>query len=194
MVPESAHASLDADEELEHYRDYLRLLAQYQLDPRLRGKIGPSDIVQQTLLEAHRARDQYRGNSDPEKAAWLRKILARNLVDEARRYARGKRDVTLECSLHASLDESSSRLEAWLAAEQFSPSRQLARSDQLLHLADALARLSEDQRRAVEIHHLKGLPSAEVAGQLGRNEASVAGLLRRGLKSLRSQLQEEERE
>ena len=136
MVPESTDASFDADEELEQYRDYLRLLARYQLGRRLRGKIDPSDIVQQTLLEAHRARDQYRGDSDPEKAAWLRKILARNLVDEARRYARGKRDVTLECSLQASLDQSSFRLEAWLAEEQLSPSRQLARNDQLLRLAD----------------------------------------------------------
>jgi len=190
MVPESD----DGDKGLRRYRDYLYTLARLQLDHRLRGKVDPSDIVQQTLLEAHQARDQYRGNSEPEKAAWLRKILARNLADEGRRFARGKRNVALERSLQASLDESSCRLEAWLATDQTSPSQQLVRNDQLLRLAEALAGLPEDQRQAIELHHLNGLRSIEVAEQLGRSEASVAGLLRRGLKSLRKRLQREERE
>ncbi len=42
---------------------------------------------------------------------------------------------------------------------------------------------------AVEMHHLHGCSVAEVAGQLGRSEASVAGLLRRGLKKLRESLE-----
>ncbi len=88
----------------ERYRDYLCLLARSQLDGDLRTKLDPSDIVQQTLLEAHQARDQYRGSSDREKGAWLRKILARNVVDEFRRFGRAKRDVDREQSLRASLD------------------------------------------------------------------------------------------
>ena len=80
---------------LERYRDYLRLLARLQLDPRLYGKVDPSDLVQQTLLKAHQALHQYRGSTSAEEAAWLRQILARTLANAVRDLARAKRDITV---------------------------------------------------------------------------------------------------
>jgi RNA polymerase sigma-70 factor, ECF subfamily len=171
----------------EDYRDYLHLLARLQLDPRLRGKLDPSDIVQQTLVKAHENAEQFRGRSNEERAGWLRRILTNTLIDAARKY---QREVDLQRDLGRCLDESSARLEAWLAAEQSSPSEAAARQEQLLALARALARLPEDQRTAVELHHLRDASVAEIAAQLGRTEASIAGLLRRGLQNLRTLLQE----
>src|SRR5262249_7771043 len=105
MPPEEASAR-----PVEEYREYLHLLARLQLDPRLRGKLDPSDVVQQTLVKAHENREQFRGHTDAEQAAWLRRILANTLIDAARKY---QRELALEQGLDRALDESSARLEAW---------------------------------------------------------------------------------
>ena len=175
---------------LERYRAYLRLLAQLNLDPRLRAKLDASDIVQQTMLQAHQAREQFRGNTDAERIAWLRRILTRNLEHATLDLCRDKRDVQRECSLDAAVDASSSRLEAWLAADQSSPSQHVMREEQVVRLANALATLPDAQREALVLHYCEGLPLAEVAGRMGRTTASVAGLLKRGLKRLRELLHE----
>src|SRR5512145_913189 len=93
----------------ERYRDYLRLLAELQLSPRLRAKLDPSDVVQITLLRAHEKRAQFRGSSPAEEAGWLRTILVNTLAEAVRSFNRQQRDVRLERSLEASVEESSRR-------------------------------------------------------------------------------------
>lgn len=181
----------DAAAKLERFRDQLRLLARVELDARLRGKLDPSDLVQQTLMEAHQAWDQFRGASDAELAAWLRRILAHNLADAVRHYTAAVRDVALEQSLEASLEESASRLDGWLADEQSSPSEHALREEKLRQLDAALAALPEDQRRAVELKHLHGLSVAQIGRRMGRSETSIGGLLRRGIRKLRERLQQD---
>jgi RNA polymerase sigma-70 factor, ECF subfamily len=171
--------------ELERYRHYLGLLARSQLQPRLQSKLGASDIVQETLLKATQNLGQYRGKSEAELAGWLRRILTNTLVDAVRELQGARRDVNLERSLEASLTQSSARLEALLASSPTSPSERLLRHEQLLQLSTALAQLPEDQRQALEMHYLQGCTVPAVAEQMGRTERSVAGLVRRGLQSLR---------
>jgi RNA polymerase sigma-70 factor (ECF subfamily) len=173
---------------VERFRDYLLLLARAQLGDRLRGKLDPSDVVQQTLLDAHRQRGQFRGSTPAEMAGWLRRMLACNLADALRALGRQKRDAARERSLEAALDESSARVEAWLAAEQSSPSEQAQRGEELLRLTEALAGLPEAQREALVLHYWQGLTLAETAARLDRTAAAVAGLLQRGLKALRASL------
>jgi RNA polymerase sigma-70 factor (ECF subfamily) len=60
---------------LQLYRNYLTILATTQLDPRLRRRMSPSDLVQETMLAACRDFDQFRGVSERELLAWLRQIL-----------------------------------------------------------------------------------------------------------------------
>ena len=147
-----------------------------------------SDVVQHALLQAHSSRDQFRGKREAERLAWLRAILANALAAAARHFDAGMRDLARERSLEADLDLSSSRMECLLAADQTSPSEGAVRSEELVRLAHALARLPDDQRRVVELHHLKGLPIAETAQRVGRTRAAVVGLLFRGLKKLRELL------
>ena len=170
---------------LERYREYLKLLARLQLPALLRNKFDSSDLAQQTLLQAQRKIDQFRGQTDAELKAWLRRILANLLKNEIARFKTGARDVALERSLEAALEETSNRLQDWLAANASSPSAQAVRNEQLLQLAEALAQLPDDQRTALELRHLRDLSIQEICQQIGRSQASVAGLLRRGMKTLR---------
>jgi RNA polymerase sigma-70 factor (ECF subfamily) len=176
---------------LEAYRDYLRLLARIQLTPRLQAKMDASDVVQQVILQAHEAQRQFRGTSEAEKLAWLRAILANVLAAAVRRFDTAARETGREQSLEAGLERSSSNLECLLAADQTSPSQRAVRCEELLRLATALAQLPEDQRRVVELHHLRSLPIAEVAQQMGRTRPAVVGLLYRGVKKLRELLQKQ---
>jgi RNA polymerase sigma-70 factor (ECF subfamily) len=180
------------DRALERFREYLGLLVGLQVDPRLRGKLDLSGVVQQTLLEAHQTLGQIRGWSEAQQLAWLRRLLANNLTDEIRKLHAEARDVARERSLEAALDESSSRLGAWLAADQSSPSQQAERHEQALRLASALAQLPEAQREALVLQHWHGWSLAQIGQQLGRSPAAVAGLLHRGLQQLRHLLHQPE--
>jgi RNA polymerase sigma-70 factor (ECF subfamily) len=175
---------------LEHYRDYLCLLARLQLDERLQTKLDTSDVVQETLLKAHAKQEQFRVRTDAEMAGWLRQILANTIAEAARKFGAGARDVRREQSLEAALEESSVRLEHWLAADSSGPNGHANRQEQLLGLAGALAQLPADQRQALELHHLKGRPVTELAQELGRSPDAVGALLYRGLKKLRELLAE----
>jgi RNA polymerase sigma-70 factor (ECF subfamily) len=192
LPPKEDCQQLDADAtaELGKFRPYLQMLARLQFDELLQAKLDSSDVVQQTLLEAHQSMAEFRGKSDREKAGWLRRILTNNLADELRKFRSDKRDVGLEAPLQAALNESTTRLEKWLAIEEGTPSECAIANEQLVALAAALMELPEDQRMAVEWHHLQGCPSAVVAARMERTEVAVAGLLRRGLKRLRELLRE----
>ena len=178
------------DMAVEKFRDYLLLLARLHLEEGLRRKIDPSDVVQQTLLDAHRQRKQFRGASPAEMAAWLRRMLACNLADAVRAWSRDKRNLARERRLEAAVEQSSSRIDAWLAAEQSSPSQRAMRGENVARLASALAQLPEAQREAIVLHYWQGLTLAEVGRHMSRTAASVAGLLQRGLKTLRQTLSE----
>ena len=175
---------------LERHRQYLHLLVGTHLHSRQAVKIEASDVVQQTLLDAFAKRDQYRGSTDAELAAWLRQILKNNLLEAVRNQQRDKRDVRREQSLDVAIDQSFSRAEQRLLAVQSSPSQRAVRQEDLLRLADALTKLPGAQRDAIVLHHLQGLKLAEVATEMGRTEAAVAGLLFRGLTKLHTLLDE----
>ena len=144
--------------------------------------------MQETLLKAHEKREQYRGRTEAELMAWLRRILANTLTDAARKF---RFETTRGQSLEQALHESSARLEAWLAKSQESPGEQADRNEQLLRLAEALSQLPEEQRTAIELHHLQGCLLADIAQHMDKTEAAVAGLLRRGRKKLREALEDE---
>jgi RNA polymerase sigma-70 factor (ECF subfamily) len=179
---------------LERYREYLRVLAGLQVGRLVQGKLDASDVVQEALLKAHQRRADFRGNTEAQRLAWMRRILANTLADLYRRYARGKRDAGLERSLEQALEHSSLCL-GKLLAEAPSPPVDLADDAQKqMSLAEGLAGLPEAQRAAVTMRYLHDPPMslAAIARELGRTEKAGAGLVCRGLETLRKTLREPE--
>src|ERR1700722_6260240 len=127
---------------LEAFRSYLLLLARLQLDPGPSNRIDPSDVVQQTLLEAHAKADQFQGD-DSALAAWLRQALVNNLREAWRALRRDKRDIRREQALPEAVEQSSARLEGILAVAHSSPSQRAVQNEDLRRLADALTLLPE---------------------------------------------------
>jgi RNA polymerase sigma-70 factor (ECF subfamily) len=171
----------------ERYREYLRLLARLRWPAKWWAKQDPSDIVQETLLRALEHRDDLQNKPEAVRTAYLRRILAATMVDALRRLGAIRRNANLEWSLEADLEQSSLRIEAWLAAKQPSPSAQAQKRELLVHLAEQLAKLPDDERTALELRYLSvpPVPLIEIAAQLGRPSAkAVAGLLNRGLARL----------
>lgn len=174
---------------LESYSHYLTLLARLQIGRRLQGKADPADVVQETFLDAHRQFRNFRGVTEAELSAWLRRILAGQLTLLVRRYRGTKaRDVMLEQELGAQLDQSSQVLDRGLAASISSPSQHASRREQAVILADALGALPADYREVIILRHLESLSFTDVAQRMGRSEDSVQKLWVRALASLRGTL------
>ena len=178
-------------ETLEKFRSYLYLLTRAHLGRPNKHEIEASDLVQQTMLDAHAGRSQFRGTTDAQRAAWLRQILTRNLADAVRHRHRAKRDVSREVSLDGAIAESFARADSWLADPEPSPSQRVSTSEDLIRLADALTELPDAQRDAVIFRHLQGMSLAHVAKELGRSESATAGLIYRGLNRLHELLDDE---
>jgi RNA polymerase sigma-70 factor (ECF subfamily) len=175
---------------LNRHRSWLGVLARMQIDRDLRAKFDPSDVVQQTMLEAVRAWPQFRGETPQELASWLRRILARVLAHEIRDLkATGKRDVGREVSLDAALADSSRALGDVLAAGGTSPSGLADRQERALILAEALSRLPDDYREVILLRNLQGFSHEQIADRLGRRVGAVRMLWVRALARLREETQ-----
>jgi RNA polymerase sigma-70 factor (ECF subfamily) len=173
---------------LEQYYSYVNFLVRQSFPPHLAAKVERRDVVQQVLLKVLESDPDFGGRSEGERLSFLRKTYVSVVSDSVRYFDRGKRKGMLK----QSLSESAARLEKWLAAVQSSPSQRASKHEQLLRLAHAIAELPENQRRAVELHHLKKHSLAETAEAMGISPQAAAGLLRRGLASLRDGLCEGE--
>lgn len=178
---------------LQLYCNYLKIMATSQIDRKLRARISPSDVVQETLLEAHRDFAQFRGVSEGEFMAWLRKILVNNLARDVERHVLAeKRDVRREVSMEeigVSLDRSSARLAAVLADGGLSPSSDAQRNEHAIVLADELAELQADYREVIVLRHLEGLSFSEVAERMERSSGAVRMVWMRAIAQLRRQLE-----
>jgi RNA polymerase sigma-70 factor (ECF subfamily) len=178
---------------LELYRNYLKLLARTQVDLHLRSRADASDLVQETFLDACRDFDQFRGVTEAELTAWLRKILIYNVAKFIQRQiVAKKRDARREVSLDrqvAAVTQSSAHFEAALASPGSTPSVQAVRRERSAIVADYLAQLPPAYREVIVLRNLEGLAFAEVARRMQRSPGAVRILWVRALDQLRKLLE-----
>jgi len=170
---------------LNRYRPYLRILALRYLDSGVRQRVDPSDVIQQTCLDIHRDIDGFRGEHEAEWIGWVRKILENNVNQIIRRHIQAqKRSVRKEVMIDKS--SAAHRIQrAGPVSNESSPSQRVMRGEQAVRLAMLLGKLPEDQREALRLRYLEGKTLQQIAESITRTEMAVAGLLKRGLRSLR---------
>ncbi|MBI3466890.1 MAG: sigma-70 family RNA polymerase sigma factor [Planctomycetes bacterium] len=174
---------------LQLYRNYLTILATTQLDARLRRRLSPSDVVQETMLAAHRDFGQFRGVSERELLMWLRQILIHCLhrAYETHLQAR-RRDARCEISIEdvsEALDRSIVNFAQVPADRGPSPSAPARQREQAVRLADQLAKLRPDYRDVIVLRNLQGLSFEEVAQRMDRKPGTVRMLWLRAIEKLR---------
>lgn len=177
--------------ELEAFRPYLVVLSRGQIPRILQRRLDVSDIVQETLLEAHQKRDSFKGNNEQSFAHWLRRILHGNLMDAIRAQLRQSRDVAKEQHFCGSLEESAIRLEEWVVADETSPSVRFDRQQRAVRLAAAIESLPEAQRDAIVMRYSQSLRISDIATEMNKSTVAVAGLLKRATAKLRDILNAE---
>lgn len=171
------------------YRGYLHLLAEMQISHRLQGKIDPSDAVQEAFLRIKAGFGEFRGNSEGELVVWLRRILARVLVDQMRYFAgTAKRSVQLERRLNDCLGQSSHSLQQAFPSPTSSPSHQAARREEAVLVADALEKLPSHYRTVIILRSFEDKTFPEIAQEMQRSVTSVKKLWPRALMRLQQEL------
>ena len=174
---------------LESCRYYLLAVGNEELDPGLAAKVGVSDLVQDTFLDAQRDFHGFQGLTRTELLAWLRRILLNNLLNQARRYHQTvKRQLSREVSLQAGTTSSSMGANR-VAASTSSPSRILMDREEAVQLEKALQRLSRDQREVIFLRNQLGLSFVEIGAETQRSADAARHLWARGIERLQQELE-----
>ena len=164
-------------------RNYLNVLARAQVEKRLQSKVDASDLVQQTLLEAYRDFRNFRGGTEAEWLAWLRRILSHNAANFIRHWQMtGKRQARKEVPLGPGDSNGAPRFDPPAHGE--SPSQELLRKERELLVADAVAQLPPDYQEVINLRNLQQLPFQDVADRMGRSRPAVQMLWLRALNQL----------
>lgn len=170
---------------LQWYANYLTILATTQLDRRLRRRMNPSDLVQETMLAAHRDFGDFRGKSQPELLGWLRKILINTLHRAFATHVKaGKRDVRREVSIDqvsSQMEESACNLASILPGRTASPSEPLRARERAVDLANQLNKLPPQYRDVIVYRVIQGLSFDEIAERMDRTCGAVRMLWLRAL-------------
>ena len=192
LIVRARNGDADARDQLfARCRGYVGVIAEAQVESWLQRRVDSSDIVQQTMLDAHRDFDQFQGQSEGEWLAWLKQILKHNTQDIVRHY-RGtqKRQQHREVSWNHKQPNNSRQSGPDPAVSDRSPSQAAIRNEMELQLADAVSRLPNDYREVIILRNLQRLPFDQIADHLGRSRSATQMLWTRAVQKLRDHLRD----
>ena len=169
------------NELLEAHRNDLRVLAASCLHREMQGQADSSDVVHESLLEVHENFRHFRGTTELEWMAWLRKILVNHLTDFQKGFRRDRRNVDREQRIESVVDRSSAMLRNFGAAPGSSPSQEAQRREAAALVADAIAELDPDDRDVVILRNLHELDWNAVGERTGRSPDAARMLWARAM-------------
>lgn len=179
-------------EAFEACRPALRRLLSYRIDPRLRGRVAPSDVLQEAYLEALKRLAHYAKQAELDPGLWLRWIVGQQLVDVHRRQLAQKRGGGNELSLDRGgwAAASSLALAELLVADGAGPPSAMGMEERKGALAEALEALSPLDREVLSLRHFEDLSNDEVAALLGLKKSAASKRYVRALAKLRAALED----
>ncbi len=173
---------------LQRYRGHLQAFIEARLDPRVRSRVDPSDVVQEVQMEVTRRMDDFLHRSPMPFHLWVRRTAYERLLKVQREHrGRARRSVNREVPLP---DRSSLILAKPLLASTSTPSQQLAAREFADRVGMAVAELAEEDRQILLMRHMEGLNYAEVARLLDIEAGAARKRYGRALLRLRKVLKD----
>lgn len=169
---------------LARHRERLRRMVALRLDQRLRGRVDPSDVIQEASFDAARRLADYVDNPTMPFFLWLRFLTGQRILEQHRVHLGAKaRDVGREITLHhGPLPEmSSAALAAHLLGHLTSPSEAAIRTERRLRMQEALNRMDPVDREVLALRHYEQLSNSEVAAVLGLDKSAASKRYARAL-------------
>ena len=172
-------------------RSFVAVMARVQLHRRLQSKIDPSDLVQQSMLDAHRALSDFQGHTPQEWLAWLKQIVQHNALDADKHYrGAARRDLRKEREI--GIADSAESHPAWSPVDPNpSPSHVAVIAERKLRLAAAIEDLPDDYRQVVILRNIERLSFDEIAERMDRTRGACQMLWMRAVDDLRNRFQDE---
>jgi RNA polymerase sigma-70 factor (ECF subfamily) len=174
---------------LAKYHSVLRARADARMDPALRAKAEPEDILQEVYLDVFRQIDRFEDRGPDSFLNWVLTILDNELVDALRALHSQKRDIAREVGPDAICGaESYWNLLDQLYADSSTPSRVARREEAVGALLACTSRLTDPHRQVIQLRFLEGRSVDEVAKRLNKSQAVIVAMTKSALKGLRESM------
>lgn len=175
----------------DQHRQRLRTVIEMRMDPRLKARVDPSDVLQETYLDAAARWDKYEQEAPAAPYFWLRFLAVQRLLILHRRHLQAQnRDARREVPIppDAAVEVSSCGLAGAILDSGTSPSRALSRAEAEDQLQRVLTGLDANDREILALRHFEHLSNAEAAELLGITTGTASQRYYRALKRLRDAL------